>query len=885
MKNRYKLILPLSVLLLTLNVGAQVNLNLNLVARYDFTGNANDLSVNANNGTPNGVTLRTDRATNNNASYEFDGVTDNIVVPASPSLSFASDRQSISFWFQLCEIPGPADGDEYYIMSKMTTPSSNGWHVFMRRDVATDGILRIYYRGVNNGSLATQNVMSCPINTVQAGEWHHVVFVVGQNNNQFLQAMLDNVYVDYVNKSSVIANNNLDLIIGGGVHTWSAADEYFGLGRLDDIRIYNRAINDQEIGALYNLIPLNTINPQVVLSQNNGLCLNNDSLVLSASPINGYTFDWTTPGGSQVSVNTLEIVNPDNTDAGVYSVVPNNEGCLLPALTITVNPGIADLTLTGPTQVCAGSAFNINAPLIAGAVYNWTAPGGGSAANNVWTVASATASEAGDYSVSYTLNGCLGESDTVNVTLVNQYTVTVFDTICQGQSIFVGGANQTTTGAYDDLYQSVTGCDSLVTTELFVKPLPQVSLGPDQQSCVGSTVTLAPITDGTLVSWSNGTNGPTLDVTTTGNYWFEAELDGCTARDTVTVSFFLNPAADFTPNDNTQCLTGNSFSFAPNNAYAPGTIFDWTFQGAGTPTSAQSNPTGIIWDASGTYAVTLTVTENNCVSAPSTLNVTVFDMPSVAFIANPQQGCEPVEVKFNNNTQGGTGPYQSTWILGDGSNSTDDSPVHTYLNDGSYNVTLSVVDANGCPGTLTQNGFITVFPQPVAGFSLAEYELTTTEPQLTVINESQQSQACLYYLNTGEAWTDCSFTDNIVGTGTYTITQVVTSGAGCIDSVSASFTIRPLPEVFVPNTFTPNGDYINEFFQPSISWIGDFEMLIYDRWGALVFETNDLFRYWNGKYYNNGTELPQGVYAYRIRYRPYSFDKNIFVNGSVSLIR
>lgn len=877
-----KVVFLLACVFLALISEAQVNLANGLMAQYDFTGNANDASPNGNNGVVNGAILRTDRGGNPNACYEFNGVNSNIVVPNSTSFDFPTDRMSISFWFQVCNLP--VGTKERYIVSKLdyqSGPANTGWHIFMRKEA--DSTLMLWYRIVNGNSL-NPGVFDQNIATIQPGVWYHAVFML---NATHIQHYLNNVYMGQWPRVNPLTPNTRPLVFGGGVNVWNPLNDlFYGLGRLDDIRIYNRVITAAEVGALYNQIPPATFNQNLTASDNDALCLGLDSLILTANNLPGATYNWSVPGGGTSAGNPLFIADPTNGNSGIYTLTASFEGCNRPPLNVTVDPGPAQLSLTAPAQVCLGSDFTVSAPLVSGAVYTWTAPGAGApqGSGNVFSVTGSTPAEQGDYSLTYTVNGCIGESNVVSVAMVNQYTVQVFDTICQGQSVFLGGANQTQAGSYQDLYQSVNGCDSLVTTDLFVKPLPQISLGPDQQSCVGSSVTLTAQTNGNVTLWSNNTSGQSITVTTSGSYWVEAVLDGCTARDTAAVTFFLNPPADFSVNTSAQCLTGNSFDFSPNTTYAPGTLFQWSFQGAGTATSALQNPTGITWDAAGSFEISLVVTENNCVSSPSVLSITVFPMPVADFTANPTQGCQPVEVKFFNTTQS-FGSYTATWNLGAGFTSADLSPVVIYPDPGSYDITLTVTDVNGCTDTETKPAFITVYPQPVAGFSLQDYDLTTTDPVITVTSEAFQSSQCLYYLNTGEAWNDCSFTASVQGSGVFTITQVVTSGFGCVDSLSREFIIRPLPEIFIPNTFTPNGDFINELFEPSLSWIADFELTIYDRWGGIVFQTDDLFRRWNGKLFNSYEDLPQDSYVYRIRYRAFEETKDYFLEGSVTLVR
>ena len=93
--------------------------------------------------------------------------------------------------------------------------------------------------------------------------------------------------------------------------------------------------------------------------------------------------------------------------------------------------------------------------------------------------------------------------------------------------------------------------------------------------------------------------------------------------------------------------------------------------------------------------------------------------------------------------------------------------------------------------------------------------------------------------------------------------------------------------IHVPNTFTPNGDDLNEVFRPILIGVepDDYELNIFDRWGALVFGTRDPEAGWNGSAPSDGAIVQDGVYAWRIRARDaFTAERKEFL-GHVTLLK
>ncbi len=127
-----------------------------------------------------------------------------------------------------------------------------------------------------------------------------------------------------------------------------------------------------------------------------------------------------------------------------------------------------------------------------------------------------------------------------------------------------------------------------------------------------------------------------------------------------------------------------------------------------------------------------------------------------------------------------------------------------------------------------------------------------------------------------------SVTHTYKDTGTFCVTLIASNLLGCKDTTHECVTIKPYFTVYIPNSFTPNGDGRNEIFNASGDYISTFDMKIFDRWGNLVYHSTNSENGWNGA--KNGTQLQEDVYVYVINVtdpqrNPYSY------KGTVTLLR
>jgi gliding motility-associated-like protein len=333
--------------------------------------------------------------------------------------------------------------------------------------------------------------------------------------------------------------------------------------------------------------------------------------------------------------------------------------------------------------------------------------------------------------------------------------------------------------------------------------------------------------------------------TTTGNYPFTFQtINGCDS--TVTLNLTVNPV--YTQNIQADICQGDSYNFM-----------------------------GQTFNQTGVYPIVLN-TVAGCDSI-ITINLTVHN-PQALFNAAPPVGCAPLSVNFTNISV--PSGMTATWDLGNGTTASGDFVSTVYTLAGSYSITMTVTDAFGCIGQSTATNLIIVGEAPVAGFTGWTTEIWLDEPQINIADASTGATNWYYTVSDGNQYTVPDFNHTFTEAGQYTITQVVSNSLGCYDTASALMDVKPVSTFFVPNTFTPNDDDRNPIFRAFGQNITEFELMIFNRWGELIYSTKDIETGWDGTY--NGKECQQDQYVYKIRYKNHR-KRSLELLGSVILVR
>jgi len=214
-----------------LAASARADLSAGLIASYSFNGHTMDISGHANHGTPVGdFAYATDRFGNPDAAGEFNGVNSYVLVPHSATLGLPDTAITQAAWVHLygASLVGQAFGP-------VTMKSTSTENAFMYRLIASPGGISSAFNNWNNSAGAAQ--------TIPLGEWHHVATVYDGSG---LLVYYDGARIDSVALPGSITPDTRDLTIGGDV---PGILEIFN-GRLDDVRIYDRALSDAEIAEL-----------------------------------------------------------------------------------------------------------------------------------------------------------------------------------------------------------------------------------------------------------------------------------------------------------------------------------------------------------------------------------------------------------------------------------------------------------------------------------------------------------------------------------------------------------------------------------------------------------------------------------------------------------
>lgn len=214
----------------------QTTLQSGLVAYYTFNGDANDQSGNQNNGIVYGATLAADRFGVQNKAYSFNGLTNYIVVPNSPSINLSTSTMSISYWMYWTNF------DPNFIgVSKGGVNQYTGYELNLRGSYNGDNGYFSFSQSNSSLNLAGANAYR--------NSWVHIV---GTFDNGIAKLYINGTQASVVNLScystSPCSNN---LYIG----TRDPGNQWVGYlnGFMDDIRIYNRSLSSTEVSQLYNL--------------------------------------------------------------------------------------------------------------------------------------------------------------------------------------------------------------------------------------------------------------------------------------------------------------------------------------------------------------------------------------------------------------------------------------------------------------------------------------------------------------------------------------------------------------------------------------------------------------------------------------------------------
>lgn len=673
-----------------------------------------------------------------------------------------------------------------------------------------------------------------------------------------------------------------------------------------------------------------------VSSPNQTICLGSSANVTIATP--GYTnptFTWlVTNGVSNTSGGTNVAVSPTVTTTYHVKVSQPAMGAT-PALidtadfTITVVPPPAPNAGLDQT-VCLGTPIQLSgsAPTSPNTC-SWAVivpPGLTPAATATFSPnfsnpnATVTVNQPGVYKFIWkeTSTICGVIRDTVVVTVSQlQITATPTHPSCGGYadgsiSITSAGATQYSfdngvtwgasstqggflAGTYQVCAKNALGCQKCATVTL-IDPTPVViSLSNDTLICENGTSTLiASATGGTSYTYHWDHTASLLNtqqVSPLANTYYpvvaENELGCLSAPDSILVSVRPGLTGTLSPIDQSVCpgYPGQIDVATITGGIGQPYNFSWStgFTNSGSTSSITESP-----QTTTTYTVTIS---DGCETTPLVLSTQIITYPvpvPAIFVDEPVQ-CEPASFVITNTTDP-TMSAATIWNISDGQqfiNSNSINPVNMYA--GAYDVQLIVVSPDGCIDSTTFNSALLVQPQPVADFKWSPDPVTMFNTQVLFTNYSTSANQYQWSFENGVPYQSTNedvqvmFPDGM--TGYYDVSLIATSDLGCSDTVTKTVPVMPEVLLYVPNSFTPDGDEFNQSWIMYMEGIDvtDFTMLVYNRWGEVVWENHDITAKWDGTYH--GKIVQAGTYTWTIRTKDALNDKKYEFKGSLNVIR
>lgn len=630
-------------------------------------------------------------------------------------------------------------------------------------------------------------------------------------------------------------------------------------------------------------------------------------------------FDFYMPNGVQILGTSDSTQTVSNLAAGQYNITVyslNGQFQLDTTIYITQNPQMT-LNLSSTTEACLGAADGTVITSVTNGILPYSYSMTGQFPINTGSpIATFENLTTGNYTVTVTdALGCTASGSSFVNQLVLVHTMNQTDLMCHGDTaataaIEVNGgtmpyhyswsnggnaAGLTNLGAgtYCVTATDAKGC-TVSDCVTFVEPSAVLLYASgDQTICLSQQAN--------LVSQSVGGTPPYSYFWTPGGYItnsiivepaesleyevYAIDANGCESN-TKKISVFVNPPLEMviSVTDDTICSGDTTFLKVAIEGGSGGPYF-YELLGAGAVTS----PYGVSPDRTTRYIV---VGSDGC-GSPNVSNelfVTVLDSPVPNISAGPVSGCAPLTVDFTeHNSDNQHMIYE--WKFDDAvyhDISNDYNPSHTFMNDGVYAINVKITNTFGCSSVTTLQEYIEVFPTPNSEFVAGTQAVSVIDPVIEFFNYSVGASLNYWAFGDGDSVLTVNPLPHVFPAvpGEYLVSLVTENIFGCRDT--AYMKVEVIEEnglFYIPNAFNPHS-FISEnrTFKPYIVGVDGekFVFRIFDRWGAILFESTDPSVGWDGKN-ASGQMVPIGSYPWIVTFTDQSGVPHT-KHGAVSII-
>ena len=428
------------------------------------------------------------------------------------------------------------------------------------------------------------------------------------------------------------------------------------------------------------------------------------------------------------------------------------------------------------------------------------------------------------------------------------------------------------------VYNEMLGCSDTTESVVNVFPVPNADFTIDNV-CLGLPTAPANISQGSVVSWAwnfgDGTpsvvnQSPTHTYLQAGTFnvmLVATYTDQCADSTSHLVSIYDIPDADFSWD---YVCEGVATPFINHSTVSfPENIISWIWDyGDGSPADTAINGSHF-YPNGGNYNVSLDIISGHGCTGTTNQAIWVNYSPEVDVVTTEPAGCPDLCVQFYDLSSIPFGDLDSrTWNFGDFQFGHDSIETHCYHNDdffdpSYYNIRFTTVSDSGCSAMLLLDSLIEVYPVPYADFEWSPDSVSTFDPQVFFTDKSYGTDFWSWTFGDSLDPTP-SFDQNPDFTysehGYHDIMLISENNYGCVDTIVRTIYIYADVRFYAPSAFTPNQDGRNDVFRGYGEDIADYNMRIFNRWGSLIFESNDIDFAWDGTV--NGMPVPNGMYVY-----------------------
>ncbi len=676
--------------------------------------------------------------------------------------------------------------------------------------------------------------------------------------------------------SSVCLNQALLLNSNGGTqYAWTGPGGYnsaiqnptIAVASLSNAGVYTVMVTDANScvkSTTTNVI----VSPLPIVVVNNPTTCLNSVINLTGNGAFGYT--WTGPLGFVSYAQNPNINNATLPMSGQYTLVGSSAvGCTNTAVSnVSVSPTPTAI-INSNSPVCFGGILSLAGG--GGGTYSWNGPNSFISSNQNNVINNVTIPASGTYSLLVTVNTCTSlTTASITINPLPAPVIQLNNPVCFNSPISFtasggvtytwsgpGGFNSTFpnpvivnaylthTGVYTLITTDVNSCINSTTASAVVLPIPIISI-LGSTVCLGQTASLT-VGGGVIYSWS-GPNGftsfqqnntfPNFANSQAGQYTVVVTgTNQCSGTSVTTVTNFPPPVPTAS-NSGPVCLN-DKVEFKSEGGF----VYQWTgpngfINNSQNTTLLSANS----MDYNGTY--TLGVIDSRGCQGYTTTQLLVRALPTAKLKPSADKFCVPFCSAFSITSSSSL--QTTSWNINNSGLVT--GPVYNscFNKEGAYTLNSNFTDIYGCANSSSL--VINAYPVPIADFYYGPgAPIENDQITFTDASRGQQINGWTWFFGANDKSSLYQNPSYIFGDpGSYAVVLIVKNIWGCKDTVIKPINIGEDFSIYVPNAFTPNGDGINDTFQPKGHGIVKYDMMVFDRWGEKLFHTTDFFKGWDG---------------------------------------